>query len=56
MTHSWDELRHHAVDGSAPPARRVLIELADPTHRIIPAETVTFTLPDLEAPTASNKS
>ncbi|MBW4628631.1 MAG: DUF4399 domain-containing protein [Brasilonema octagenarum HA4186-MV1] len=32
--------------GLKPGAHKVLIELADPTHKVITSETVTFTLPD----------
>jgi Family of unknown function (DUF6130) len=34
------------VVGLKPGPHRVLIELADPTHRVITSETVKFTLPD----------
>jgi hypothetical protein len=32
--------------GLEPGPHKVLIELADPTHKVITSETVTFTLPD----------
>jgi hypothetical protein len=50
-----DNLPWHFVDASGetvilvglpPGPHRVLIELADPTHRVIAAESVDFTLPD----------
>lgn len=34
--------------GLEPGPHQVLIELADPTHKVITSETVTFTLPDLK--------
>ncbi len=34
--------------GLEPGLHRVLIELADPTHKVITSETVTFTVPDLK--------
>jgi Family of unknown function (DUF6130) len=52
-----DDAPWHFVDASgetlilvglAPGPHRVLIELADPTHKVITSETVTFTLPDPE--------
>jgi hypothetical protein len=33
--------------GLEPGLHKVLIELADPTHKVITSETVTFTVPDL---------
>jgi hypothetical protein len=50
-----DDLPWHFVDASGetiilvglePGLHKVLIELADPTHRVITSETVTFTVPD----------
>ncbi|MBD2471521.1 DUF6130 family protein [Nostoc sp. FACHB-145] len=50
-----DDLPWHFVDSSGetvilvgldPGAHKVLIELADPTHKVIISETVKFTLPD----------
>ena len=50
-----DDAPWHFVDASGetvilvglpPGPHRVLFELADPTHRVITSETVTFTLPD----------
>ena len=38
------------VVGLKPGPHKVLIELADPTHKVIAAETVTFTLPDPKTP------
>jgi hypothetical protein len=32
--------------GLTPGPHRVLIELADPTHRVLTSETVSFTVPD----------
>jgi hypothetical protein len=43
------------VVGLEPGPHQVLIELADPTHKIITSETVKFTLPDRKAPMAHNK-
>jgi len=34
--------------GLEPGPHKVLIELADPTHKVITSETVTFTMPDLK--------
>ncbi|MBD2120412.1 DUF6130 family protein [Trichocoleus sp. FACHB-262] len=34
--------------GLEPGLHKVLIELADPTHKVITSETVTFTVPDLK--------
>jgi hypothetical protein len=34
--------------GLEPGSHKVLIELADPTHKVITSETVTFTMPDLK--------
>jgi hypothetical protein len=34
------------VVGLKPGAHRILIELADPTHRVIASETIHFTLPE----------
>lgn len=50
-----DDLPWHFVDASGetiilvglePGPHKVLIELADPTHKVITSETVTFTLPN----------
>lgn len=50
-----DDAPWHFVDASGetiilvglePGLHKVLIELADPTHKVITSETVTFTLPD----------
>ena len=38
------------VVGLKPGAHKVLIELADPTHRVIASETVKFAVPDRKAP------
>jgi hypothetical protein len=38
------------VVGLKPGPHKVLIELADPTHRVITSETVRFTLPGLKPP------
>ncbi|MBV8887431.1 MAG: hypothetical protein JO235_26015 [Chroococcidiopsidaceae cyanobacterium CP_BM_RX_35] len=52
-----DDASWHFVDASGetiilvglePGLHQVLIELADPTHKVITRETVTFTLPDLK--------
>ncbi|MBW4692080.1 MAG: hypothetical protein KME27_09960 [Lyngbya sp. HA4199-MV5] len=52
-----DDAPWHFVDASGetiilvglePGPHRVLIELADPTHKVITSETVTFTLPHLQ--------
>jgi hypothetical protein len=43
------------VVGLGPGLHQVLIELADPTHKIITSETVKFTLPDRKAPMAHTK-
>ena len=52
-----DDAPWHFVDASGetiilvglePGPHKVLIELADPTHKVITSETVTFTLPDPE--------
>lgn len=52
-----DDLPWHFVDASGqtiilvglePGPHKVLIELADPTHKVITSETVTFTLPNPE--------
>jgi hypothetical protein len=52
-----DDVGWHFVDASGetlivvglkPGPHKVLIELADPTHRVITSETVKFTLPDAE--------
>jgi Family of unknown function (DUF6130) len=54
-----DDSAWHFVDASGetiilvglvPGAHKVLIELADPTHKVITSETVKFTLPDPKAP------
>lgn len=37
------------VVGLGPGPHKVLIELADPTHKVITSETVSFTLPDTKA-------
>lgn len=51
-----DDAPWHFVDASGetiilvglePGSHKVLIELADPTHRVITSETVTFVVPDL---------
>ncbi|MEH2286920.1 DUF6130 family protein [Nostoc sp.] len=51
-----DDALWHFVDASGetiilvglePGPHKVLIELADPTHKVITSETVTFTVPDL---------
>lgn len=38
------------VVGLKPGAHRVLIELADPTHKVMTSETVKFTVPDPTTP------
>lgn len=38
------------VVGLKPGPHRVLIELSDPTHKVITSETVKFTVPNLNAP------
>jgi hypothetical protein len=52
-----DDAPWHFVDASGetiilvglePGLHKVLIELADPTHKVITSKTVTFTVPDLE--------
>ena len=52
-----DDAPWHFVDASGetiilvglePGLHKVLIELADPTHKVIDSETVTFTVPDLK--------
>ena len=52
-----DDAPWHFVDASGetiilvglePGSHKVLIELADPTHKVISSETVTFTVPDPE--------
>jgi len=54
-----DDARWHFVDASGetvivvglePGPHKVLIELADPTHKVITSETVTFVLPVLKTP------
>jgi hypothetical protein len=54
-----DDLPWHFVDASGetiilvgldPGSHKVLIELADPTHKVITSETVKFTVPDLKTP------
>jgi hypothetical protein len=54
-----DEAPWHFVDASGetvivvglkPGAHKVLIELADPTHKVIASETVKFTVPDPKTP------
>lgn len=54
-----DDAPWHFVDASGetvilvgllPGPHKVLIELADPTHRVITSETVKFTVPDLKSP------
>ncbi len=56
-----DDLPWHFVDASGEtiilvglPAgpHKVLIELADPTHKVITSKTVSFIVPDLKPPTA----
>jgi hypothetical protein len=53
-----DDASWHFVDASGetiilvglkPGPHKVLIELADPTHKVITSETVKFTVPDLKA-------
>jgi hypothetical protein len=39
------------LNGFTPGPHRVLVELADPTHKIIDRQTVDFTIPDLKATT-----
>jgi hypothetical protein len=38
------------VVGLEPGPHKVLIELADPTHKVITSETVRFSVPDLKTP------
>ena len=38
------------VVGLEPGPHQVLIELADPTHKLITSETVRFSVPDLKNP------
>jgi hypothetical protein len=54
-----DDASWHFVDASGetiilvgllPGPHKVLIELADPTHKVITSETVRFTVPDVAAP------
>lgn len=57
-----DDAPWHFVDASGetiilvgliPGPHKVLIELADPTHKVITSKTVKFVVPDLKAPAAS---
>jgi hypothetical protein len=41
--------------GLEPGLHKVLIELADPTHKVITSETVTFTVPDVRPAKSGNK-
>ena len=41
------------VVGLEPGPHKVLIELADPTHKVITSETVRFSVPDLKNPKAT---
>ncbi len=43
------------VVGLKPGLHQVLFELADPTHRVITSETVSFTLPERRTPELDNK-
>jgi hypothetical protein len=43
------------VVGLKPGPHKVLFELADPTHRVISSETVSFTLPERKTPELDNK-
>jgi Family of unknown function (DUF6130) len=54
-----DDAKWHFVDASGetiilvgldPGPHKVLIELADPTHRVMTSETVKFTVPDTKTP------
>jgi Family of unknown function (DUF6130) len=56
---SVDDARWHFVDASGetvilvgldPGPHKVLFELADPTHKVITSQTVTFTVPDPKKP------
>lgn len=58
-----DDATWHFVDASGetiilvglePGLHKVLIELADPTHRVITSEPVTFTVPDPKKPKSSH--
>jgi hypothetical protein len=58
-----DDLPWHFVDASGetlilvglePGPHKVLIELADPTHKVITSETVKFTVPDTRIPKSHN--
>jgi hypothetical protein len=58
-----DDAPWHFVDASgetvilvglAPGPHRVLIELADPTHRVIASKTLSFTVPDLKSAKSGN--
>ena len=58
-----DDLPWHFVDASGetlilvglePGPHKVLIELADPTHKVITSETVKFTVPDTKIPKSHN--
>jgi hypothetical protein len=42
------------VVGLKPGAHRILIQLADPTHRVIASETIHFTVPERETPGAKS--
>ena len=59
-----DDALWHFVDASdetiilvglIPGPHRVLIELADPTHRVITSETVKFVVPDTRPPGLNGK-
>jgi hypothetical protein len=41
--------------GLVPGPHKVLVELADPTHRVITSETVRFTVPDALSPSLDHK-
>jgi Family of unknown function (DUF6130) len=41
--------------GLVPGPHRVLIELADPTHKVITSETVKFNVPEVKAPRSERK-
>jgi Family of unknown function (DUF6130) len=58
-----DDAPWHFVDASgetvilvglAPGPHKVLIELADPTHKVITSKTVSFTLPDFKGAKSAN--
>jgi Family of unknown function (DUF6130) len=59
-----DDAAWHFVDASgetvilvglSPGPHKVLFELADPTHRVITSELVSFTVPDVRFPVSSRK-